>query len=249
MADNISITAGSGTTIGSDDVGGIQYQQVKLMDPTLDSAEPIATGQSEVTTNTLRVVHVTDVAQSVYVTGSSGTTAVVGDVPSDLADNGSAPIKMGGIASITNPSTRQDGDRVAARFDKVGRQLVTPYQVRDLVRTAFVSITNGTETTLLASSAGKTFDLVWVSASTNSTWPVSGPTSSSLQGSVFVDIRCTTAGNIVTSLTLPPSDRGNLTFNPVIPWPQDATGNNWTVDMNDITGTTANISAIFIENV
>lgn len=29
MADNVSITAGSGTTIASDDIGGVQYQRVK----------------------------------------------------------------------------------------------------------------------------------------------------------------------------------------------------------------------------
>jgi len=30
MADNVSITAGAGTSIGSDDIGGVQYQRVKL---------------------------------------------------------------------------------------------------------------------------------------------------------------------------------------------------------------------------
>lgn len=29
MADNVAITAGSGTTIASDDIGGVQYQRVK----------------------------------------------------------------------------------------------------------------------------------------------------------------------------------------------------------------------------
>jgi hypothetical protein len=30
MADNVSITAGSGTSIATDDVGGVQYQRVKI---------------------------------------------------------------------------------------------------------------------------------------------------------------------------------------------------------------------------
>jgi hypothetical protein len=30
MADNVSITAGTGTTVASDDVGGVQYQRIKL---------------------------------------------------------------------------------------------------------------------------------------------------------------------------------------------------------------------------
>lgn len=41
MADNVEITAGAGTPIATDDVGGIQYQKVKLVDGTADSAEPI----------------------------------------------------------------------------------------------------------------------------------------------------------------------------------------------------------------
>ena len=30
MADNVAITAGAGTSIASDDVGGVQHQRVKL---------------------------------------------------------------------------------------------------------------------------------------------------------------------------------------------------------------------------
>jgi hypothetical protein len=38
MADNFAITAGAGTTIGSDDVAGVHYQKIKLFDPTADSS-------------------------------------------------------------------------------------------------------------------------------------------------------------------------------------------------------------------
>lgn len=41
MADNVAITAGSGTSIATDDVGGIHYQRVKLVDGTLDSSASI----------------------------------------------------------------------------------------------------------------------------------------------------------------------------------------------------------------
>jgi hypothetical protein len=37
MADTVAITAGSGTTIATDDVGGVHYQQVKIVNGTLDS--------------------------------------------------------------------------------------------------------------------------------------------------------------------------------------------------------------------
>lgn len=41
MADNVPITAGSGTTIATDDVGAVHYQRVKLVDGTLDSSAVI----------------------------------------------------------------------------------------------------------------------------------------------------------------------------------------------------------------
>ena len=41
MTDNIAVTAGSGTTIATDDVGGVHYQRVKLVDGTLDSTAAI----------------------------------------------------------------------------------------------------------------------------------------------------------------------------------------------------------------
>ena len=42
MADNVPISAGVGTTIGTDDVGGVHFQQFKLVDGTLGSTTPAA---------------------------------------------------------------------------------------------------------------------------------------------------------------------------------------------------------------
>lgn len=41
MADNVPITAGSGTNVATDDVAGVHYQYVKLADGTLDSSAGI----------------------------------------------------------------------------------------------------------------------------------------------------------------------------------------------------------------
>jgi hypothetical protein len=41
MADNVSITAGSGTAVATDDAGGVHYQQIKLVDGTADSTAVI----------------------------------------------------------------------------------------------------------------------------------------------------------------------------------------------------------------
>lgn len=37
MADNVGINTGSGATVATDDVSGVHYQQVKIVDGTLDS--------------------------------------------------------------------------------------------------------------------------------------------------------------------------------------------------------------------
>lgn len=42
MADNVAITAGSGTNIATDDVAGTHFQRMKLVDGTLDSTTAIA---------------------------------------------------------------------------------------------------------------------------------------------------------------------------------------------------------------
>lgn len=41
MADNLAITAGSGTTIATDDVGGVHYQKIKLVNGTADDATAV----------------------------------------------------------------------------------------------------------------------------------------------------------------------------------------------------------------
>jgi len=59
MADNILIDQGSGVPVATDEVSGVHYQQVKLVDGTADSATPVATGDGT-KTNALRVVLATD---------------------------------------------------------------------------------------------------------------------------------------------------------------------------------------------
>jgi hypothetical protein len=41
MADNVSWTAGSGTTVATDDVSGVHYQKIKLVDGTADGTDGI----------------------------------------------------------------------------------------------------------------------------------------------------------------------------------------------------------------
>lgn len=157
-----------------------------------------------------------------------------GDVPSDTGDSGN-PVKVGGQARTTNPIAVTDADRVNFTADDLGRQLVRPFQVRDLTVTAYVSVTGGTETTLLAGSAGNFHDCLMITGSNNS------------DAAVSVDIRAVTGGNILHTMRIPANSMAG--WAPALPWPQDATGNNWTVDGPDETGRTLTFSGLFVREV
>ena len=171
------------------------------------------------------------------VSGALTSTISVGPTVADAADDGSAPIQGGGIARTTNPTAVADNDVVKSSHDSVGRQLIRPVQVRGLMATAYISLANGTETTLLANGgAGVFHDLVFISATNNSTVAVQ------------VDIRDATAGGVVQTLLIPAST-GPVGFALPVPWPQGNANNNWTADMGDITGTTVYLSALFSKEV
>lgn len=169
------------------------------------------------------------------VTSALATTAVVGDIASDVAETETNPVKIGGVARQANPSAVAAGDRVSATFDDLGRQVHKPLQVRDLVLTAYVSVSNGTETTLRAAVAGAYLDLTMLKLGNTS------------DAAVSVDIRAVTGGNIVDTVVVPPY--GTAGYSSVVPYPQADTGNNWTIDLPDITGTTVYATALFSQEV
>lgn len=170
------------------------------------------------------------------ISGAVSSVLSVGDSAARTADNAGNPVKIGGIARTTNPAAYADGDRANFASDKLGRQLTRPVQVRDLIATAYVTLTTGTEATLLAAGAGTFLDLIMLTATNQST------------AAVQLDIRNITAGNIIHTMVIPAST-GPVGFTPTVPWPQDATGNTWTIDMPDITGTTVNVSALFSKEI
>lgn len=200
-----------------------------------DASVVVNSGTLTGITNTIDVRQVSGAGWSVVVTGSTGTTAVTGTVAPDSADDGAPPVKTGGVARTANPTAVGAGDMVSFTADDLGRQLMRPVQVRDLIKTAYVSITNGTETTLLAGVAGAFLDCIMITASNNS------------DAAVSVDIRNVTAGNVIHTLRIPANSTAG--WAPSVPWPQDATGNNWTVDGPDETGRTLTFSALFSQEV
>lgn len=195
-------------------------------------------------TDVVRVQQVTGSADSINVTQLGGTAIAVNEgVDNDgtlrvvVATDSSVSTVASGISRTANPTAIADGSTVKASFDDLGRQVITPYQVRDLVNTAYITTTTGIETTLLAAVAGVNLDLVQIVCANQS------------DAVVDIDFRAVTAGSVEFSLTVPADNTAG--FIPAVPWPQAATGNNWTADVagSDVSNTTVNISALFIRNI
>jgi hypothetical protein len=173
------------------------------------------------------------------VLGAGNSSISVGASAVGVSDDGSAPNQIGGIARTANPTAVNGGQVVKSTYDDLGRQVMRPLQVRDLMATAYVSLTTGTETTFLAATAGKYFDLVYVMASNTS------------DVAATISLRGVTAGNILMTLRVPANGIAGISL--PVPLIQqntsDSSGNNWTVDMDDITGTTVYMSGLFTNEV
>jgi hypothetical protein len=195
--------------------------------------------------NAIRVVHATDaivsvnlvssITQNVAVTSATATVAIVGDFTPDSANVNSPPVRIGGVSTQTNPTAIADGNIVNFRSDDLGRQIVRPVQVRDLIATAYASLTTGTETTLLSGIASTFLDLIYVMGTNNS------------DAAVTVDLRSATGTNIVTSIRIPANGTAGVSLS--VPIPQNVAADTWTADMPDITGTTVTLSALFSKEV
>lgn len=165
-------------------------------------------------------------------TDSAGNLKIVGTQEHGDADS-QMPVKIGGQARTTNPTAVDDGDRVNLISDDVGRQVMAPYQVRDLVNTAYVSLTGGTKTSLIAGVTSVFLDLIQISMSNNS--------------GAATTLTLTDESTTIQSFVLPANDTRQFDF--PVPIRQSATGVAWYVDLPDISGTTVTVQAQFIRNV
>lgn len=135
MADNVTITAGAGTTIAADEVvdgtlGTVKVPYGKIVDGTIDG------------TNKLAIT-------------STNAAQVAGDKAHDAVDGGN-PAKIGGKANSSAPTNVAAGDRVDAYFDLAGRLKVDASDVAvpitdnsgSLTVDGSVTATQGTATNL-----------------------------------------------------------------------------------------------------
>lgn len=246
VADSVYITGASGTIASNIvDSTGVAYSGSNPVPMTLAVSNATSTINATLVDSTgayrgtlpVAVVAGSAAIGSVTVNGSTNSIIAVGATLHGVADIGSAPQKVGGIVMTANPTAESGGDVTNFRADDIGRQINRPIQVRDLIRTAYASLSTNTETTLLTATSGAFLDLVWVKFSNTSS------------GAVTVDLRDSTAGSIVDTYEIPAN--GVVGISMAVPYPQGNQGNAWTVDFNDsdVSNTTVYVSGLFSQEV
>ena len=166
-----------------------------------------------------------------------GNQKMVGNIAHDTADRGD-PVKVGGIARTANPTAVADSDRVNATFDDLGRQIIAPYQVRDLVVTAFAETATLAEVTLLAGATSAFNDLIEITCANQS------------GAAVTLSLRDSTGGTVIRTLVLPATATQGFRY--PVPVPQNTTATAWTIQnagSGDISTTVVSVSALFVRNV
>lgn len=161
---------------------------------------------------------------------------VVGAAAHDAAVSGN-PVLNSGESRTTNPTAVADGDVVREMNDDVGRRVMQPLQVRDLLQTAHATVSNITETSLLAGSSGVFHDLIFITAANNS------------DAAVTIDVRQTTGGTVQLVLTIPANDTASIAPPTIVP--QDHADATWTFrnSSSDDSTTTIDVTGLFATNV
>ena len=233
MADNVAITAGSGTTIASDDVSGVHYQRVKLVDGTLDSTAAIGgdatngldvdvTRMSSLVAGTAYVgkVRITDGTTDTVVS-TSGALYVGGSTAHDAADAGN-PIKVGAKAetSLAGATLVADGDRTDLYADSDGLLMTKPYTAYGDILVERISNTNGTST------AFSTFGAVASTRNYVTTISVYNDSTTN----AYVDFRDGTAGTVLFTLPLPA--KGGAVCNFTLPLRQPTANTAFAYDVS-----------------
>ena len=124
-----------------------------------------------------------------------GAVVAAGDVAHDTGDSGN-PVKIGAVGRTANPTAVTTGDRVNIYADVLGRLVTQPYVPRELTVHNTITLTDTTETTLIAQAASTFHDLVWLFLSNSSATQT------------VVEIRDSTAGTVRLPITLAASGGG-----------------------------------------
>lgn len=143
-----------------------------------------------------------------------------------------------GIVRNTNPTAIADTGEIQPSYDDLGRQLITPYQVRDLISTAQATLTRVSETTILAGVASTLLDIVSITGANTST------------NALRVDIRTGTGGTVVESLVVPAG--GTVARDYLVPLPQSEVAQAWTGKVNvsgEVSDDPVSITIVAVKNI
>jgi hypothetical protein len=160
MADNVAITPGSGATVATDDVGGVQYQRVKLDLGGDGLSSPLLRGQ-QTKANSLPVTLASDQG-ALAVDGSAVTQPVSGTVTAsnvsgsaahDAADSGN-PVKIGARARSADIAAVAADDRTDLVADLTGKLIVNPYAVPESSLAGATAAITGTSDTAVIAAQG-----------------------------------------------------------------------------------------------
>ena len=157
---------------------------------------------------------------------SSSNPVPIDDAGGSITVDGTVAVS-GLTGSVSAVPTNAEG----VEYDSSNPQPVTEITVRSSYKTAYASVTNGTETTILTGEASYYHDLVWIMCANQS------------DAAVTLDLRETTAGTVMATIEVPAN--GTAGIAPALPLPQSNISGAWTADMDDITGTTVDITALF----
>lgn len=114
MADNVAITAGSGVSIASDDIGGVQYQRVKIA----QGADGVGVDVSSAAPLQVSLANHAANATAVKVDGSAVTQPVSGTVTAN-AGTGTMAVSNT-VLSVVGGGTEATAQRVTIASDSTG---------------------------------------------------------------------------------------------------------------------------------
>lgn len=151
MANNVTVTPGTGDTVAAEDVSSVKYQLVKLVDATAAS-----TTRTGVAANPLQVSLANHGANATAVKVDLSTdndVLVTGNAAHDAADSGN-PVKIGARAenALSGATLVADADRVDAVADLDGALLVRGDRALGDLTSGNASNTDGTSTSLIAAA-------------------------------------------------------------------------------------------------
>lgn len=138
-----------------------------------------------------------------------------------------------GIAKTALPTAASDGNLTGAMVDKFGRQIVVPETVRDLKSNIpGLTLSSGTETTLIAAVASQLSDITGIICINTSA------------SAVRVDFRDSTGGTIQFALYLPAGDTRGFSG---MMYKQTTANNNWTAQLSSAV-TDVRIYGTYVKN-